>query len=62
MNLYGEWRPQSYENVAVRLGIDNIFDRQYFERSSYAQRADGAPVYPLYAPGRTITLGLTTNF
>lgn len=62
VNLYGEWRPASYENVVIRLGVDNVFDRNYFERGSYAQRADGAPVYPLYAPGRTVTLGMTMDF
>ena len=61
LNLYGEWRPQNYENVVVHLGIDNVFDRTYSERSSYVQ-FDARGVQPLYAPGRTVTLGLTMDF
>lgn len=68
VNLYGEWRPQSYDNVAVHLGIDNVFDRTYYERSSYGERdvirggALARDINPLYAPGRTITLGLKMDF
>ena len=61
VNVYGEWRPQAYENVVFRLGVDNLFDREYYERSSYVQY-EGRSVYPLYAPGRTITLGMTLDF
>lgn len=68
VNLYGEWRPQNYENIAVNLGINNVFDRTYYERSSYGERdvvRGGALVRnidPLYAPGRTITLGVKMDF
>ena len=63
LNLYGEWRPANYENLAVHLGVDNVFDRTYYERSSYVQRVRGTrEIDPLYAPGRTVTLGLTMDF
>lgn len=63
VNLYGEWRPASYQNVAVHLGIDNLFDETYYERSSYVQRVRGTrEIDPMYAPGRTITLGLKMDF
>ncbi|MGA0614207.1 TonB-dependent receptor domain-containing protein [Paracoccus sp. KR1-242] len=61
VNLYGEWRPQNYENVVLHLGVDNLLDETYYERSSYVQY-DARSVYPLYAPGRTVTLGLTMDF
>ena len=61
LNLYGEWRPANYENVVLHLGVDNVFDRTYSERSSYAQ-FDARGVMPLYAPGRTVTLGLKMDF
>ncbi|RDD71670.1 TonB-dependent receptor [Paracoccus versutus] len=63
LNLYGEWRPQNYENIAVHLNIDNVFDRSYYERSSYVQRIRGTSrIEPLYAPGRTVTLGVKMDF
>ena len=61
LNLYGEWRPANYQNVVLHLGVDNVFDRKYSERSSYAQY-DARGVQPLYAPGRTVTLGLKMDF
>lgn len=61
LNLYGEWRPANYENVVLHLGVDNVFDRNYSERSSYVQY-EARGVMPLYAPGRTVTLGLKMDF
>lgn len=68
VNLYGEWRPENYENVVVHLNVDNLFDRTYYERSSYVERdiyRGGSLVRdidPLYAPGRTVTLGVKMEF
>ena len=68
LNLYGEWRPENYENIAVHLNIDNVFDRNYYERSSYVERdvfrggTLARDINPLYAPGRTVTLGVKMDF
>lgn len=61
VNAYAEWRPATYENVVVRLGVDNLLDKTYYERSSYVQYSP-RDVEPLYAPGRTVTLGLNLDF
>lgn len=61
VNAYAEWRPESYENVAVHLNVDNLFDENYSERSSYVQFNE-RNVLPLYAPGRTVTLGVKMDF
>ncbi|MTH76779.1 TonB-dependent receptor domain-containing protein [Paracoccus aestuariivivens] len=60
-NIYGEWRPENYDNIAVHLNVDNLFDETYYERSSYVQYSP-RDVYPLYAPGRTVTLGVKMDF
>ncbi len=63
VNVYAEWTPPAYRNIAVRLGVDNLFDRDYYERSSYIERDMGSRyVYPLKAPGRTVTLGVNMTF
>ncbi len=61
VNVYGQWRPQNYQNIAVHLNVDNLFDTNYYERSSYGQY-DARGVMPLYAPGRTVTLGVKMDF
>ena len=63
VNAYAEWHPAANEDLRVRLGIDNLFDATYYERSSYISRAIGArDVQPLLAPGRTVSLGVSMNF
>lgn len=63
VNAYAEWTPPATPNLSLRLGVDNLFDEEYYERSSYIERDMGSRyVYPVYAPGRTVTLGLKLNF
>ncbi|MDF3852807.1 TonB-dependent receptor domain-containing protein [Paracoccus sp. P2] len=62
VNAYAEWTPQAYENVAVRLSVDNLFDKNYYERSGYAANDRNGGIEPVWAPGRTITLGTTMKF
>ncbi len=47
----------------VHLNVDNLFDREYYERSRYVQRGRGTRlIEPFYAPGRTVTLGVKMDF
>ena len=63
VNTYAEWTPPAAENLTVRLAVDNLLDETYYERSSYIERNLGARyVYPLYAPGRTVSLGVNVKF
>lgn len=59
VNAYGEWSPQGYDNLTVRLGVDNLFDETYVERSSYVSSTTADSIY---GPGRTITLGVGMKF
>ena len=61
VNAYAEWRPERHENVVLRLGVDNLLDKAYYERSSYGRNLL-RDVTPLYAPGRTVTLGVNLDF
>ncbi|PZX09436.1 TonB-dependent receptor domain-containing protein [Celeribacter halophilus] len=59
VNAYAEWQPQSLSGTTLRLGVDNLFDETYYERSSYG---NGTKATAIYAPGRTISLTATLDF
>ncbi|SET46553.1 TonB-dependent receptor [Paracoccus homiensis] len=61
VNAYAEWSPAQYQDVVVRLGVENLLDKAYYERSTYGRNLD-RDVTPLYAPGRTVTLGVSMDF
>ncbi|WP_062561501.1 TonB-dependent receptor domain-containing protein [Paracoccus aminovorans] len=62
VNAYAEWTPQAYEKVAVRLSVDNLFDKNYYERSGFGANDGRGGIEPVWAPGRTVTLGATMKF
>ncbi len=64
VNAYAEWQPPQLEGATVRLGVDNLFDELYYERSSYVEKDAGTRgyVYPALASGRTISLTATLDF
>lgn len=62
VNVYGAWTPATNENITLRLGVDNLFDRDYFERSSYATSSTRGGIDPVYAPGRTVTINAALKF
>ncbi len=59
VNAYAEWQPQTLSGTTLRLGVDNLFDETYYERSSYG---NGELATAIYAPGRTISLTATLDF
>ena len=63
VNAYAAWTPPQLQGATLRLGVDNLFDENYYERSSYVQReVRGRDIQPALAPGRTVTLGVTMDF
>ncbi len=62
VNAYAEWKPASLNNVAIRLDVDNLFDKDYYERSGYATSSSRGGIDPVFAPGRTVTLGASVKF
>lgn len=64
VNAYAEYKPQQIDSLTLRVGVDNLFDEYYYERSSYVYReiSDTRVVYPQYASGRTISLTATLDF
>ena len=59
VNAYAEWTPSAHEGLAVRLGVDNLFDAQYTERSGFGSNNT---LNPVYAPGRTLALNASLKF
>lgn len=62
VNLYAEWTPPSYETLSLRVGVDNLFDKTYFERSGYAASSNRGGIDPVFAPGRTVTFKAALKF
>lgn len=62
INAYAEWSPVSYENVSLRIGVENLFNETYFERTSYATSDARGGIEPVYAPGRTFTFQSSIKF
>jgi hemoglobin/transferrin/lactoferrin receptor protein len=62
VNAYAEWSPPVNENISLRVGIDNLFDETYYERSGYAFNTNRGGIQPVYAPGRTFTFSTAITF
>ncbi|GAA0307307.1 TonB-dependent receptor domain-containing protein [Rhodovulum strictum] len=60
LNLFAEYRWSGVAGMAVRFGVDNLFDRQYADRATYG--ADYASVTPIYEPGRTLSIMASYDF
>ncbi|MEQ9245282.1 MAG: TonB-dependent receptor, partial [Nitratireductor sp.] len=62
VNTYAEWTPPSYENMTIRVGVENLFDETYFERTGFAASSSRGGIEPVYAPGRTFTFHTAVKF
>lgn len=62
VNAYAEWSPAFNEKLNFRVGVENLFDETYYERSSYAPSSARGGIDPIYAPGRTITFQTAITF
>lgn len=58
-NVYAEWQPQGKDTLSLRIGIDNLFNRSYYTRSTYPM---SNKVTPIMAPGRTLNVSGTWKF
>lgn len=54
LDLHADYAPPSVDGLVIRVGIDNVFDREYADRATYG--ADYASVTPLFEPGRTFSI------
>src|SRR5690606_20305721 len=62
VNAYAEWNPPINENITLRVGVENLFDEVYYERSSFARSDNRGGIDPVYAPGRTFTFHTAITF
>lgn len=62
VNAYAEWTPPKIENLSLRIGVENLFDKTYYERTTYAPSKNRGGIDPVYAPGRTFTFQTSLKF
>jgi len=62
VNAYAEWSPPVRKNLTLRVGVENLFNETYYERSSYAASSNRGGIDPVYAPGRTFTFQTALKF
>lgn len=64
VNAYAEWAPPSFENMTLRVGVENLFNETYYERSGYGSTLHPTRglIEPVYAPGRTFTFQTALTF
>lgn len=60
VNAYAQWQPQGNDKLTLRAGIDNLFDRAYYTRSTYPLTP--GKVTPIMAAGRTLNISGTWKF
>lgn len=61
VGLSADWNPGGRKDLTLRLGVDNLFDRQYYNRGSYP-RHQIRSVVPIPAAGRSVQVGVTWTF
>lgn len=62
VNAYAEWSPPAYDKATFRIGVENLLDETYYERSGFAPSTNRGGIEPVYAPGRTFTLSAAVKF
>ncbi|MBU2957872.1 TonB-dependent receptor [Paracoccus sp. 1_MG-2023] len=62
VDAYAEWQPERLRGATLRVGVENLFDETYFERSSYATSSARGGIDPIYAEGRTFTISTSVDF
>ena len=60
VGAYGEWQPHGNDQLRLRLGVDNLFNRQYYTRSTYP--LPPGKVTPIMASGRAVNVSAIWKF
>lgn len=60
VNVFAEYTPPTFENLTLRLKVDNLFDKDYADRATYG--AEYSSISPFKEPGRTISLTAVSRF
>jgi hemoglobin/transferrin/lactoferrin receptor protein len=62
VDVSAEWNPQGRKDLTLRVGIDNLFDRNYYYRGSYPMQEGSRPIEAIPASGRSVQVGATWTF
>ena len=62
VNAFIEYTPRQFENLRLRLQVNNLFDELYADRGTYGQEFVSDGLIPLYEPGRSVSIRATLTF
>ncbi|OWU75094.1 TonB-dependent receptor [Marinibacterium profundimaris] len=62
VNAFVEYVPPRFENLRLRLQVNNLFDELYADRGTYGQEFVSDGLIPLYEPGRSVSVRATLTF
>lgn len=62
VNAYAEWNPPAVKNMTLRVGVENLFNENYYERTSFAPSQNRGGIDAVWAPGRTFTFQTAFKF
>nr|WP_286009949.1 TonB-dependent receptor [Larsenimonas salina] len=57
-DLRAQWRPAAYSGLTLTLAVNNVFDKAYFDQTTFALEGNSA----VYEPGRDVRLGMSYAF
>lgn len=61
-DIYARWQPLGRDKLNVRLGINNLFDKFYYDQASFSSTTAAGVVYGYADPGRNVRLDLSWKF
>ncbi|HEY4664859.1 MAG TPA: TonB-dependent receptor plug domain-containing protein, partial [Comamonas sp.] len=62
VDVSAQWNPQGRKDLTLRLGIDNLFDRNYYYRGSYPLTTARGGIQAIPAAGRSVQFSGTWSF
>lgn len=61
-DVFAVWRPQSVKGLQVKLAVNNVFDKFYYDQATYAYHTGFGKMLGYPEPGRDLRVELGWQF